>query len=91
MSDPRTSRPLLLGFLHGTVTVDPSGQGVSREQRVRQSAQGESTIDHFHEYVPIGEALSKLEHWSSQGAGLTYLSSLRERLDALLALVGPRA
>jgi len=55
-----------------------SGIGKTRKQIVKQSQdQGEAVRD-FASYVPIGNAVTKLQKWVDQGAKASYLSALTE-------------
>ncbi|MBI3343047.1 hypothetical protein HY032_02740 [Candidatus Gottesmanbacteria bacterium] len=68
----------ILVFLQGTLLMHKSAIGKTREQIVRQvRAQGESVRD-FSSYVPIGNAVGKLNRWAEQGAEICYLSALTE-------------
>jgi hypothetical protein len=64
----------LLIFLHGTTIMQRNGVGRTRAERVRQVREGEASVRDFASYVPIGDAVSKLQGWSSQGAEIVYLS-----------------
>jgi hypothetical protein len=64
-------------FLHGTAIMHRSGIGRTRQERVKQSLQGESSVREFAEYVPVGGAVEKLHRWQRQGAEIVYLSSHR--------------
>lgn len=68
----------VLIFLHGTLIMHASGIGVSRIERVQQVMDGEASVADYEHYVPVGEGVSKLHVWQSQGAELMYLSSHTE-------------
>lgn len=66
----------ILVFLQGTLIMHKSAVGKTREKIVEQvKAQGESVRD-FGAYVPIGNAVEKLNKWVKQGAEISYLSAL---------------
>jgi hypothetical protein len=66
----------LLIFAEGTVVMHPSARGRSREERVRQIKEGtDSSIFNWSAYIPVGNAVGKLQKWQSQGAGILYLTS----------------
>lgn len=68
----------ILIFLHGTILMHPGGVGLSREQIVQQVRDEEASIRDYGAYVPIGNAVHKLQGWASQGATISYLSALTE-------------
>ena len=65
----------ILIFTEGTVTMQSTGIGLSREDRVRQSMQNVASVNDFRGYVPNGSAVDKLNNWKSQGAEIYYLTS----------------
>jgi hypothetical protein len=68
----------IMVFLHGTAIMHRGGLGKSREERVRQVLSGEPSLHDFASYVPVGEAVRKLQGWRAQGAEIVYLSSHRD-------------
>lgn len=68
----------ILIFLQGTILLPKSGIGRTRDEIVQQvKSQGESIRD-FGSYIPIGNAVEKLNNWAKQGAKILYLTSLTE-------------
>lgn len=68
----------ILVFLQGTLIMHKSAAGKTREEIIEQvKAQGESVRD-FGSYVPIGNAVEKLNKWAKQHAEIFYLSALTE-------------
>ena len=65
----------ILIFLHGTIIMHQSGIGKTREERVVQSLNQEESVLNFDSYVPIGNAVAKLNGWQQQGFEIIYLSS----------------
>jgi hypothetical protein len=69
----------LLVFLHGTTIMHPGAAGRSRAERVAQSkARVGHGLEDFANYVPIGNAATKLRGWVAHGAQIAYLSSHRD-------------
>ena len=63
-------------FLHGTAIMHKNAVGRTREERVKQvlDRRDESLYD-FASYVPVGNAVRKLQAWRKQGSKIVYLSS----------------
>ncbi|MBY9001598.1 MAG: hypothetical protein KGD64_11815 [Candidatus Heimdallarchaeota archaeon] len=68
-------------FLHGTIIMHSSGQNVSREERVLQVRNNDSSIHNYSSYIPIGNAVDKLHIWKKQGVKIIYLSFHRNKID----------
>lgn len=47
----------------------------SREERVRQVENKDPSVLDYISYIPVGDAVEKLESWQGQGAEILYLSS----------------
>jgi hypothetical protein len=62
-------------FLHGTTIMHRSALGRTREERVEQVQQRETSVRDYASYVPVGNAATKLRTWSKQGTEIIYLSS----------------
>lgn len=71
----------ILVFLHGTLIMHQTGLNKSREERVKQSKEREASVLDYANYVPIGNAVEKLNKWKSQGADIYYLSSHKSSDD----------
>jgi hypothetical protein len=65
----------ILIFLHGTLIMHKSAEGKTREERVKQVIDGDSSVHDYASYIPVGNAVEKLKSWQSQGAEILYLSS----------------
>lgn len=65
----------ILVFTEGTVTMQSTGIGVSREERVRQSVENIASVNDFKSYIPNGRSADKLTNWKLQGAEIYYLTS----------------
>jgi len=62
-------------FLHGTTIMHKTAVGCSREERVKQVIEKDESVEEYNSYVPIGNAVQKLNGWKEQGAVIIYLSS----------------
>ncbi|MFH0770390.1 MAG: hypothetical protein V1926_03350 [Candidatus Peregrinibacteria bacterium] len=65
----------ILVFLHGTVLMHRTGRGKTRKERVRQVLSSDSSVVEYRSYIPIDDAVAKLQKWAKQGADILYLSS----------------
>ena len=65
----------ILVFTEGTITMQSSGIGIGREERVKQSKKNVASVNDFRGYIPNGRAVDKLNNWKSQGAEIYYLTS----------------
>jgi hypothetical protein len=71
-------------FLHGTVLMHAGGVGVPRAERVAQVRADHPTVRDYAAYVPIDDAVAKLQCWQDAGAVVDYLSSHRSLEDVAL-------
>ncbi|MFW9896605.1 MAG: hypothetical protein ACFFD7_12435, partial [Candidatus Thorarchaeota archaeon] len=66
----------ILVFLHGTCIMHRNALGLSRLQIIQQIVDNmDESISDFTSYIPIGNAIKKLNSWHNQGAEISYLSS----------------
>ncbi len=65
----------ILIFLHGTLIMHKNAEGKTREERVKQVIECDSSIHDYASYIPVGNAVEKLKSWQSQGTEILYLSS----------------
>ncbi len=65
----------ILIFTEGTAIMHSTAQGVSRGERVKQSASESKEIKNFRTYTPNGQVIKKLRSWKAQGAKIYYLTS----------------
>jgi hypothetical protein len=72
---------IILVFLQGTLLMHRGGINRTRSERVRQVIQDEESVHDFAAYVPVGEAVKKLNTWQGQGAQIAYLSSHQNAED----------
>lgn len=75
----------LLVFLAGTILMHASAAGKSREERVRQVKLGQN-LGGIASYIPVGNAVLKLQSWQQQGAEIIYLSPGRQIEQTLAVL-----
>jgi hypothetical protein len=68
-------------FLHGTSIMHKNAAGRTREDRVQQFFDGDASLHDFASYVPVDNAVTKLQRWRQQGAEIVYLSSHRKPED----------
>ncbi len=71
----------ILIFLHGTIIMHRSAVGKTREERVKQSLEQEESVLDYGSYVPVGNAVEKLNRWKQQGVEIIYLSSHESEID----------
>ena len=64
----------IMVFLHGTVIMHRNAAGRPREERIRQVHDGDESLYDFASYVPVDNAVAKLQGWKQQGAEILYLS-----------------
>ncbi len=66
----------IMVFAEGTIIMHRAGAGGSREEISQQVVAGtDPSIHDFATYMPIGDAVSKLQGWQEQGATILYLTS----------------
>lgn len=71
----------ILVFLHGTTIMHRNAAGKTRGERVRQSFGREESVLDYGSYIPVGNAVEKLNNWKRQGAEIIYLSSHELEVD----------
>jgi len=83
LDDLAPQRPIvkIMVFLHGTAIMHRNALGRTRPERVRQVLDGDESLYDFASYVPVGNAVRKLQGWKGQGAEILYLSSHRKVED----------
>src|SRR3990167_3815130 len=65
----------ILVFTEGTIIMHPTCKGLSREERVQQSKNRVRSIHDYRNYIPVGNAVKKLNNWKEQKAEIYYLTS----------------
>jgi hypothetical protein len=71
----------IMVFLHGTSIMHRNAGGRTREERVQQFFNGDESLYDFESYIPIDNAVMKLQQWWQQGAKIVYLSSHKRDED----------
>jgi hypothetical protein len=71
----------ILVFLHGTAIMHKGAKGLAREETIRQVMEREESVHDYAAYIPVGNAVKKLQGWKEQGARICYLSSHRNARD----------
>ena len=56
-------------------------KGLTREEIVKQVMEGDESIHDYALYIPVGNAVKKLQEWKGQGAKICYLSSPKNAGD----------
>lgn len=71
----------ILVFLHGTTIMHKSAKSLTREEIVRQITERDESVHDYASYIPVGNAVKKLQDWKGQGARICYLSSHKNAKD----------
>ncbi len=71
----------ILVFLHGTIIMHTNAKGLARREIVEQIMESEESIHDYASYIPVGNAVKKLQEWKRQGAEICYLSSHKDAED----------
>jgi hypothetical protein len=75
----------ILIFTEGTILMHSSAQHVSREERVEQVLNEESSVRDYENYIPISQASYKLKTWEKAGAEIYYITSRTgDQVDKIL-------
>ncbi len=68
----------ILIFTEGTILMHKNALGHTREEIVRQVKEKEESVDDCASYIPIGNAVEKIQEWQNQGAEIFYLTSRKK-------------
>jgi len=68
----------ILIFTEGTILMHKSGDGLPKEEVVKQVEENEPSVKDYSSYIPIGNASEKIRKWEDNGATITYLTSRKE-------------
>jgi hypothetical protein len=71
----------ILVFLHGTTIMHKNAKGLTREEIIRQVIEGDESLHDYALYIPVGNAVKKLQEWKGRGAKICYLSSHKNAKD----------
>ena len=58
-----------------------NAKGLAREETVKQVMEGDESLHDYASYIPVGNAVKKLQEWKGQGARICYLSSHKNAKD----------
>lgn len=75
----------VLIFTEGTILMHKNALGQRRKEIVKQVEDKEESISDYASYVPIGNAVAKLQTWADQGAEILYLTS-RTKFEEIEAI-----
>ena len=67
----------ILIFTEGTILMHKMALGRPREKIVGQVKSKLKGVKNYVSYIPIGNAVSKIQTWQNQGAEICYLTSRR--------------
>ena len=68
----------MLIFTEGTIIMHRNAVGRTRDEIVKQVEQKEKSVHDYKSYVPVGNAVKKLQNWKKNGAEILYLTSRRK-------------
>lgn len=52
-----------------------NAEGLTREVIIKQVTEDDESVHDYTSYIPVGNAVKKLQEWKEQGAKICYLSS----------------
>ena len=67
----------ILIFTEGTILMHKNAVGHDRSTIVKQVIEQELSVKNYAEYVPVGNAIEKIQKWKEQGGEIVYLTSRR--------------
>jgi len=68
----------ILIFTEGTIIMHKTAIGHSREEIVKQIQNAEKSIHDYKSYIPVGDAVKKLQNWKQNGVEILYLTSRKK-------------
>jgi hypothetical protein len=68
----------ILLFTEGTIIMHKNAVGHTRDEIVKQVENKEKSVHDYKSYVPVGNAVKKLQNWKKDGAEILYLTSRRK-------------
>jgi hypothetical protein len=68
----------ILIFTEGTILMHRSAAGLTRDEIIKQVQNPAPDIYDFTSYIPIGNSVSKLNHWADAGAEIIYVTSRKK-------------
>lgn len=67
----------ILIFTEGTILMHKNAVGHDRSAIVKQVKENEPSVKNYAEYVPVGNAVKKIQKWQEQGGEIIFLTSRR--------------
>jgi hypothetical protein len=67
----------ILIFTEGTILMHKNAVGHDRSAIVLQVMEEEPSVKDYAKYVPVGNAIHKIQKWQEQGGEIVYLTSRR--------------
>mgnify|MGYP001604003203 CR=1 FL=1 len=67
----------ILIFTEGTILMHKNAVGHDHSTIVKQVIEQELSVKNYAEYVPVGNAIEKIQKWKEQGGEIVYLTSRR--------------
>jgi hypothetical protein len=68
----------ILIFTEGTIIMHKTAIGHSREEIIKQVKNKQESVHDYKSYIPVGNAVKKLQNWKNDGAEILYLTSRRK-------------
>jgi hypothetical protein len=68
----------ILIFTEGTIIMHKNAVGHTRDEIVQQVEDKEESVHDYKSYVPVANAVKKLQNWKNDGAEILYLTSRRK-------------
>src|SRR3989344_351355 len=68
----------ILIFTEGTIIMHKTAIGHSRNEIIQQVEDKEKFVHDYKSYIPVGNAVKKLQNWKNDGAEILYLTSRRK-------------
>lgn len=65
--------------MEGTIIMHKTAFGISRQKIIKQVKEKDPSVHDYLLYIPIGNAVSKIQKWKNQGAEIIYLTSRKEQ------------
>lgn len=65
----------ILIFTEGTILMHKNAKGHGHSAIVKQVMENEPSVKNYAEYIPVGNAVDKIEKWQGQGGEIVYLTS----------------
>jgi hypothetical protein len=68
----------ILIFTEGTIIMHKNAVSHTRKEIIKQVEAGEESVCDYNSYVPIGNAVKKIQNWRNEGGEILYLTSRRK-------------